>query len=65
MGWTIKYFPKKLLGHEIFRPMFSWAKNFFFEKFAKPFGPPPPTYLMHALLVIPDAKHEQAEKGRL
>ena len=37
---AIKYFPKKLLGHEIFRYMVSWATNLFFEKFVKPSGPP-------------------------
>ena len=30
MGGTTKYFLKKLLGHEIFRSMVSWATNFFF-----------------------------------
>ena len=37
MGGTTKYFLKKLLGHEIFRSMVSWATNFFFffEKFIK------------------------------
>ena len=46
-GGAITYFPKKLLGHEIFRSMVSWATNLFFEKFVKPSGPPP-TYLMYA-----------------
>ena len=32
----MKYFPKKSLGHEIFRSMVFWATNFFFEKFLKP-----------------------------
>ena len=36
----MKYFLKKLLGHEIFRSMVSCATNFFFEKFVKPSGPP-------------------------
>ena len=34
MGGVMKYFPKKLLGHEIFRSMVSWAL-IFFEKFVK------------------------------
>ena len=29
IGGAMKYFPKKLLGHEIFRSMVSWATNFF------------------------------------
>ena len=39
MGGAMKYFPKTLLGHEIFRSMVSWATNFFLEKFVKTFGP--------------------------
>ena len=48
----MKYFLKKLLGHEIFRSMILWATNFFFEKFIKPSAPPspPPTYLTYAPL---------------
>ena len=34
----MKYFLKKLPGHEIFRSMVSWAKVF--EKFVKPSCPP-------------------------
>ena len=45
----MKYFPKKLLNHEIFRCMVSWATNFFFQKCVKPSGSPP-TYLMYAPL---------------
>ena len=29
MGEAMKHFPKKLLGHEIFRPVVSWATKFF------------------------------------
>ena len=49
MGGAMKYFPKKLLGHEIFRPMVSRATKFFFffEKFVETSGPSP-TYLMYA-----------------
>ena len=47
MGGAMKYFLKKLLGHEKFRSMFSWTKNLFFEKFVNP-PAPPPTYLMYA-----------------
>ena len=57
MGSVMKYFPKKLLGHEILRCMVSWATNFFFEKFVKlstfpspPPPPPAPAYLMYAPL---------------
>ena len=39
MGGVMKYFSKKLLGHEIFRSMVSPAKNFLFEKFVKHSGP--------------------------
>ena len=40
MGGAMKYFPKKLLGHEIFRSMVYWATDFFFlEKFVKPSSP--------------------------
>ena len=35
----MKYFLKKLLGHEKFRSMVSWATKFFLEKFVKPSGP--------------------------
>ena len=31
LGGALKYFPKKLLGHEIFRSMLSWATNFFWK----------------------------------
>ena len=31
MGEAMKYFLKKLLGHEIFRSMVSWATNFFWK----------------------------------
>ena len=41
MGGAMKYFLKKLLGHEIFVSMVFWATNFFFEKFVKPSGPSP------------------------
>ena len=46
----MKYFLKKLLGHEIFSSMVSLSYEFFFEKFVKPSGPPP-TYLMYAPLL--------------
>ena len=29
MGEAMKHFPKKLLGHEIFRSVVSWATKFF------------------------------------
>ena len=31
MGGAMKYFLKKLLGHEIFRSMVSWATKFFLK----------------------------------
>ena len=31
MGGARKYFPKKILGHEIFRSMVSWATNLFWK----------------------------------
>ena len=33
MGGAMKYFPKILMGHEIFRSMVSWATNFFLKHF--------------------------------
>ena len=47
MGGAMKYFLKKLLGHEIFRSMFSWVMKFFRKK-CKTLRPLPPIYLMHA-----------------
>ena len=50
MRGAMKYFLKKLLGHEIFRSMVSWAMEFFFEKFVKPSAPsssPPSTYILN------------------
>ena len=47
MGEIMKNFLKKLLSHEIFRSIVSWATNFF-EKFVKPSGPLPPTYILYA-----------------
>ena len=46
MGGAIKYFPEKLLGHEILSSIVPWATKFFFEKFV--IIRPPPTYLMCA-----------------
>ena len=49
MGGAMKYFPKKLLGRDIFRSMASWATNFFFsEKFVKLSAP-----LLHTLRTFP------------
>ena len=39
MGGTMKYFVKKLLGHEIFRSMVPFGYEILFEKFVKPSGP--------------------------
>ena len=47
MGGAMKYFLKKLLGHELFRSMVSWVTKIFFEKFVKLSGPAP-TNLMYA-----------------
>ena len=47
MGDAMKYFLKKLLGHEIFRCMVSWATKIFLENLENP-PSPPPTYLMYA-----------------
>ena len=35
----MKYFPKKLLEHEIFRSMVSWATKYFLKNLVKPSGP--------------------------
>ena len=45
----MKYFPKKLLGHEIFRSMVSWATKLFLKNL-QTLRPLPPTYLMYAPL---------------
>ena len=42
MGGAMKDFRKKLLSHEIFVPMVSWATKFLFENLVKPSAPPPP-----------------------
>ena len=52
----MKYFRKKLLGHEVFRSMVSWATKLFLKNLKKTRQPPPPpspppTYLMYAPLV--------------
>ena len=36
----MKYFLKKLMGHEIFRSMGFLGTKFFLKKFIKPSGPP-------------------------
>ena len=47
IGGTMKYFPKKLLGHEIFRSMISLVTNVF-EQFVKPSSSPsPPFYILN------------------
>ena len=45
----MKYFLKKLMGHEIFRPMVSWATKLFLKNLYNP-PDPPPTYLIYAPL---------------
>ena len=42
MGGAMKYISKKLLGHEIFRSMVSWATIYFFKKFVSP-----PSYILN------------------
>ena len=49
MGEAMKYFLKKLGGHEIFRSMVSWATKYFLKKMENP-PAPFPTYLMYAPL---------------
>ena len=51
MGEAMKYFLKKLLGHEIFKSMVSWATKIFLKNFKNP-PAPPPTYLMYAPLCV-------------
>ena len=48
MGAAMKYFSKKLLGHEIFRSAASWAANFF-RKICN-ITAHAPTYLMYGPL---------------
>ena len=64
----MKYFLKKLLGHEIFRSIVSWAtKNFYINLWNPP--APRPTYLMYAPLDLfpdklrPNKKAEDILKG--
>ena len=38
----MKYFLKKLLGHEKFRSMVSWATNFFLKNLQNPSPASPP-----------------------
>ena len=51
MGRVMKFFSKKLLGHEIFSSMVPWAtlQNIFLKicKTLHPHHPPPSTYLMY------------------
>ena len=54
----MKYFPKKLLDHEIFRSIVSWAPSFFFEKFVKPSSPS--SYILNVRSLI---RFEQMRKG--
>ena len=49
MEGAMKYFPKKLLPHEIFTSMVSWATKIFLTNF-------PPTYLMCTLLSVLPSK---------
>ena len=51
MGGAMKDFLKKLMGHEIFRYMVSWATKIFFLNLQNP-PAPPPTYLMYAPLKL-------------
>ena len=50
----MKYFLKKLIDHEIFRPMVSWATKRFLKNLYNPPDPPPPppppTYVIDAPL---------------
>ena len=47
----MKYFLKKLLGHEIFRSMVSWGTKMFLKNLENP-PASPPTYLMFAPLLV-------------
>ena len=38
MGGAMKFFTKKLLGHEIFSSMIPWATKYFLKNFEKPSG---------------------------
>ena len=55
MGEAMKYFPRKVLDHEIFRSMVSWAAKIILKNVqnnppSPPSPPaPPPTYLMYSL----------------
>ena len=44
MGGAMKYFRKKLLGHEVFRSMVSWATKFFLKNLK---NPQPPSYILN------------------
>ena len=62
MGGTIKYFLKKLLSHEIFRSMISWAAKISLE-ICKILSPPPPAYLMYAPLLEINAIRAKSQLG--
>ena len=47
----MKYFPKKLLGHEIFRSIVSWATKYFLKNLQNP-SALSPTYSMYAPLMF-------------
>ena len=51
MGGTMKYFLKKILSHEIFSSIVSWATKIFSKNLQNP-PAPPPTYLMYAPLIL-------------
>ena len=48
MGGAIKFFTKKLLGHEIFSFMVPWVVRHFLKNLLDPLATPPPTYLINA-----------------
>ena len=58
----MKYFMKKLLGHEIFRSMVSWAAKISLE-ICKILSPPPPAYLMYAPLLEINAIRAKSQLG--
>ena len=50
MGGAMKFFSKKLLGHEIFSYMVCWATKFYLKNLKKSPHPLPPIYLMYGPL---------------
>ena len=59
MGGAMKYFMKKLLDHEKFRSMVSWALKIFLKNLENPPAPP----LLHIYRTLPSLSSRKSKKG--